>query len=76
MPGTYVGSSQEARSKKMEHLICFLALFLISGVGSFDLVIDEIPDVSISRQGPGLLSLLKSVLKMQLGGEQNWVMAS
>lgn len=35
----------------MKPLICFLVLFLISGVGSFDLVIDEIPDVSIFKAG-------------------------
>nr|XP_021139871.1 inter-alpha-trypsin inhibitor heavy chain H2 [Columba livia] len=28
----------------MKHLLCFLGLFLIPGIGSFDLVIDEIPD--------------------------------
>lgn len=50
----------------MKHLTCFLVLFLISGVGSFDLVIDEIPDVSISRQGPGLPSSLISVSKLRL----------
>lgn len=50
----------------MKHLICFLVSFLVSAVGSFDLVIDEIPDVSISRQGLGLLSMLKSTSKLQL----------
>lgn len=53
----------------MKHLLCFLGLFLIPGVGSFDLVIDEIPDVSISTQGLSLPSLLKSALKLQL----SWV---
>lgn len=66
MSTTYAGCSQETRRKKMKHLICFLILFLVSGVGSFDLVIDEIPDVSISRQGLGLPSLLMSMLELQL----------
>lgn len=66
MSSTYAGCSQETSRKKMKHLLCFLVLFLISGVGSFDLVIDEIPDVSISRQGLGLPSLLKSTSKLQL----------
>lgn len=58
----------------MKYLSSFLVLFLISGVGGFDLVIDDIPDVSIWRQGPGLPCLLKSIRKLQW--EQNWVTAS
>lgn len=58
----------------MKCLRRFLVLFLISGVGSFDLIIDDIPDVSIWRQGPGLPSLLKFGQKRQW--EQNWVTGS
>lgn len=60
MSSTYAGCSQETSRKKMKHLVCLMVLYLISEVGSFDLVIDEIPDVSISRQGLGLPGLLKS----------------
>lgn len=58
----------------MKCLSCFLVLFLFSGVGGFDLVIDDIPDVSTGRQGLGLPSLLKSAAKQQW--EQKWVTAS
>lgn len=39
----------------MKCLIYFMVLFLISEVGSFDLVIDGIPDVSISSRAQGCL---------------------
>lgn len=42
----------------MKYLSSFLVLFLISGVEGFDLVIDDIPDVSIQ-------SLLNSEWKQQ-----------
>ncbi|KAI1239520.1 hypothetical protein IHE44_0012645 [Lamprotornis superbus] len=44
-------SPEEASGKKMQYLRSFLVLFLISGVGGFDLVIDDIPDRSTSDWG-------------------------
>ncbi|KAG6929201.1 inter-alpha-trypsin inhibitor heavy chain 2, partial [Chelydra serpentina] len=44
LSSAYASSSWEASRETMKPLICFLLVFFVSEIRSFDLVIDEIPD--------------------------------